>query len=70
MTHLLDYQPLNLYTNYQEAAEKTPTVPIIFDESFLFFSYMMCDEIDSNTRNLLLAFLKQRHQELVEKLTK
>ena len=22
MTHLLDYQPLNLYTNYQEAAEK------------------------------------------------
>ena len=33
MTHLLDYQPLNLYTNYQEAAEKTPTVPIIFDES-------------------------------------
>lgn len=33
MTHLLDYQPLNLYKNYQEAAEKTPTVPIIFDES-------------------------------------
>ena len=33
MTHLLDYQPLNLYTNYQEAAEKTPTVPIIFDDS-------------------------------------
>jgi hypothetical protein len=33
LTHLLDYQPLNLYTNYQEAAEKTPTVPIIFDES-------------------------------------
>ncbi len=33
MTHLLDYQPLNLYTNYQEAAEKTPTVSIIFDES-------------------------------------
>ncbi|MGH2227185.1 acetate--CoA ligase, partial [Enterococcus faecalis] len=32
MTHLLDYQPLNLYTNYQEAAEKSPTVPIIFDD--------------------------------------
>ena len=32
MTHLLDYQPLNLYTNYQ-SRRKTPTVPIIFDES-------------------------------------
>ena len=32
MTHLLDYQPLNLYTNYQEAAENT-NCSNYFDES-------------------------------------
>lgn len=29
---LLDYQPLNLYTNYQEAAKQYPDVKIIHDE--------------------------------------
>ena len=33
MTDLLDYRPLNLYTNYKEAAEKTPDVAIILDET-------------------------------------
>ncbi|MGK0550891.1 class I adenylate-forming enzyme family protein [Enterococcus faecalis] len=32
MTDLLDYQPLNLYTNYKIAAQNTPDVAIIFDE--------------------------------------
>ncbi|MGX4686173.1 AMP-binding protein [Vagococcus sp. JNUCC 83] len=32
MRNILDYQPLNLYTNYKESAENTPNVPIIFDE--------------------------------------
>ena len=29
---ILAYQPLNLYTNYRDAAEAYPDVPIIHDE--------------------------------------
>ncbi|MGX7031544.1 class I adenylate-forming enzyme family protein [Vagococcus zengguangii] len=29
---ILSYQPLNLYSNYQVAAQEAPTTPIIFDE--------------------------------------
>ena len=29
------YQPLNLYTNYQQAAQNYPTTPILLDEVFI-----------------------------------
>jgi acyl-coenzyme A synthetase/AMP-(fatty) acid ligase len=32
LNQLLEYQPLNLYTNYKDAANATPEVPIIHDE--------------------------------------
>ena len=39
----------------------------IFDESFIFFSYLMCDEIDSTTRDLLFSYIKQKHKDVAEK---
>lgn len=32
MNHLLDYQPLNLYSNYRDASLKAPATPIVHDE--------------------------------------
>jgi len=33
LSDILDYQPLNLYLNYKEAAIHTPDVPMIFDDA-------------------------------------
>ena len=48
----IDYTPLNLYTNFQEAAERTPDVPMIFDQILVAFpelgfksTYSECHEL-------------------------
>ncbi|MGG5303761.1 AMP-binding protein [Enterococcus pernyi] len=48
----IDYTPLNLYTNFQEAAERTPDVSMIFDQTLVAFpelgfksTYSECHEL-------------------------
>ncbi len=33
----IEYSPLNLFTNYKEAAKRTPDIPIIIDEPLVAF---------------------------------
>ncbi|OPF86732.1 acetate--CoA ligase [Vagococcus martis] len=58
MKNILDYQPLNLYTNYKEAAEKTPMIPIIFDETLPAFASLGLETTykDSHDKTLKRAY--------------
>ena len=64
------YEPLNLYTNFEKAAEKFPTKAIYFDEPLIAFPELNLETTYLGCKESIVNRAAQLHQLGVKKADK